>query len=62
MPFVHVRMIEGRTKEQKDRLVKAITRDVAEICETKPEGVWVVIEDVPKINWGVAGTLLADRK
>jgi 4-oxalocrotonate tautomerase family enzyme len=32
MPFVNVKMLEGRTIEQKKQLVKAITESMAEIC------------------------------
>ena len=35
MPFVNVKMLEGRTAEQKKRRVKAITESMAEICGCK---------------------------
>ncbi len=59
MPFVKVMMWEGRTKEQKAELAKAITDAVVKIGKTTPEHTTVVFEDVPKENWAIAGVLSA---
>ena len=48
MPFVNVRMLEGRSHDQKKRLVKAITDMMADICDAKPDGTMVVIEEAEK--------------
>ena len=61
MPFISVKMLEGRTHEQKKALVKAITDAMVEICDTKPDGVMVVIEDIARDNWGRNGKLLSDQ-
>lgn len=55
MPVVTVDMWEGRTPEQKEKLIKAITRAFAESLGTKPESLHIIIHDVPKINWGKNG-------
>jgi len=55
MPVVIVEMWEGRTADQKEKLIEAITRDFAEILGTKPESLHIIIHDVPKINWGKNG-------
>ncbi len=57
MPFVKVMMWEGRTKEQKAELAKAITEAVVRIGKTMPEHTTVVFEDVPKENWAIGGVL-----
>lgn len=54
MPVVQVEMWEGRTAEQKERLIKAITKAFEEIG-VKPESLTIIIHDVPKINWGSRG-------
>jgi len=54
MPVVIVEMWEGRTAEQKERLIKAITKAFEEIG-VKPESLTIVIHDVPKTNWGMRG-------
>ena len=35
MPYINVKMLGGRTDEQKKRLVEAITKDLVEICNIK---------------------------
>jgi 4-oxalocrotonate tautomerase len=47
-------MWEGRTSEQKETLIKGITRAFEQIG-TKAESLHIVIHDVPKSNWGVGG-------
>jgi len=62
MPFIDVKMLEGRTEEQKRRLVKAITDAMVEICNATPEGTTVVIEEYPRGHWARGGALLSDRQ
>ncbi len=54
MPVVIVEMWEGRTNEQKEKLIKGITKAFEEIG-TKPESLHIVLHDVPKTNWGSKG-------
>jgi 4-oxalocrotonate tautomerase len=54
VPVVIVEMWEGRTTEQKEKLIQGITRAFGEIG-LKPEVVHVIIHDTPKANWGVGG-------
>ena len=54
MPVTIVEMWEGRTAEQKERLIKAITKAFEEVG-VKPESLTIIIHDVPKTNWGSIG-------
>jgi len=54
LPVVIVEMWEGRTPEQKERLIKAITHAFEEI-NVKPESLSIIIHDCPKTNWGTHG-------
>lgn len=54
MPVVKVEMWEGRTVEQKEILIKAITKAFGEIG-VKPESLTIIIQDIPKTNWGMRG-------
>jgi len=54
MPVVIVEMWEGRTPEQKEKLIRGITKPFEEIG-TKAEAVEIVLHDIPKINWGLRG-------
>lgn len=62
MPVVTVQMFEGRTIDQKRRLVKAITDAMVEHADARPDGLHVVLHEVSKENWGRAGVLGSDRK
>lgn len=61
MPVVTVEMWEGRTIEQKRRLVKAITEAMVEHADARPDALHVIIHDVPRESWGLAGVLGPDR-
>jgi 4-oxalocrotonate tautomerase len=61
MPYINVKMLEGRSDDQKRRLVKAITDAMVEICGAKESGTSVVIEEHPKNHWAVGGVLVSDR-
>ena len=54
MPVVIVEMFEGRTVEQKEKLIHGITKAFEEIG-TKAESLNIVMHDVPKSNWGSKG-------
>jgi len=62
MPFIDVKILEGRTDEQKRRLVKAITDAVVEICDAPRAGTTVIIEEYPRNHWATGGELISDRK
>lgn len=61
MPHVVVRMIEGRTEEQKRALVQRVTDAVSETANAPKENVTVYIEEMPKTNYAVAGKLASDK-
>ncbi|MDO8634415.1 MAG: 4-oxalocrotonate tautomerase family protein [archaeon] len=54
MPVVEVKWLEGRSTEQKKKLIEGIFR-VFEENGVKKESLHVIIEDVPKTNWGMNG-------
>lgn len=55
MPIVKVDMWEGRTAEQKEKLITSVTDAVCKAIGCPPEAVQIVIEDYKKENWGIAG-------
>ena len=62
MPFIHVKMLEGRTEEQKRRLVRALTDAIVDTCGAPADGTTVVIDEYPRGHWARGGELLSDRK
>jgi 4-oxalocrotonate tautomerase len=62
MPVVTVEMWTGRTREQKRKLVRAITDAMVEHAGAKPANLHVILHEVPKEDWGLAGVLGDERK
>ena len=55
MPIVKIEMWSGRDAATKDKLIQNVTKTVCDTVKCPPEAVTVVIEDIPKENWGQAG-------
>jgi 4-oxalocrotonate tautomerase len=61
MPLVTIHLLEGRTLEQKRRLVARITDALVEEAGARREMVQVRFENVSKQEWGRGGLLGIDR-
>ena len=61
MPTYHIEMMEGRTVEQKKKLVEEITRVSVEVLGGTPEMVDILITDVKRENWATGGKLWLER-
>lgn len=55
MPIMHVFMLEGRTDEQKANFIAEVTAAAERRVGVKPEAVRIMITDMPKPNFGIAG-------
>jgi 4-oxalocrotonate tautomerase len=62
MPIAIVHLMEGRDNEKKARAIEAVTRALVESLEVKPESVRVIMLEVPKTNWGIAGKPVAKSR
>ena len=60
MPIVNVKMMEGRTEEQKEALIKAVAEALMESIGAPEESIRVLISEYPKKHWGL-GTLPAHK-
>jgi 4-oxalocrotonate tautomerase len=61
VPLVIVKMLEGRSVEQKRRLVREITDVVVKYTGAPEDQVDVLIEDYPRENWAKAGALYYEK-
>jgi len=61
MPFINVKMLEGRSEEQKRELVQAMTDAMVNICGAKSECTTVVIDEVSRDHWETGGALISDQ-
>lgn len=55
MPIVHVEMIEGRSKEQKEALIKDVVKAVETHTGASKEAVTVIIDEIKKENIATKG-------
>ena len=62
MPSYHVEMMEGRTVDQKKKLVAEITRVSVEILGGMPEFVDIIITDIKRENWATGGKLWSEPR
>jgi len=55
MPIVKIGLWAGRDKATKQKLIARVTQAVCETVGCPSEKVIVVIDDIPKENWGESG-------
>lgn len=60
MPIVQIDMLEGRTVEQKRKMVARVTEAIVETCDAPAETVTIIIREMSKTNLGKAGKLRSD--
>ena len=60
MPFAQIYLMEGRSEEQKRAVIEKVTAALVEAVGAPREAVRVLIQDVPKTNWGIAGQTAKD--
>ncbi|AEH54900.1 MULTISPECIES: 2-hydroxymuconate tautomerase [Heyndrickxia] len=61
MPYVTVKMLEGRTDEQKKALVEKVTAAVSETVGAPKENITVFIEEMSKNHYAVGGVRKSDE-
>jgi 4-oxalocrotonate tautomerase len=61
MPYITVKMLEGRSEEQKRALVEKVTNAVSETVDAPKEKIVVFIEEMSKSNYGIGGKRLNDQ-
>lgn len=64
MPLLKVSYASVQNEEKKAELIAELTKTTARVLGTQESSVWVILDEVRRENWGVAGASLAeyDRK
>lgn len=62
MPHIQITWIEGRTIEQKRKLVTKLTDLFVTEADAKPEAVTIAFVDVPAESYASNGMLVADKR
>jgi 4-oxalocrotonate tautomerase len=55
MPIVTIKMLEGRDKEKKRKLIKNVSDVIIDTLEVPPESVRVILEEMDPDHYGIAG-------
>lgn len=61
MPYVTVKMLGGRTDEQKKALVEKVTAAVSETVDAPKENITVFIEEMSKNHYAIGGVRKSDE-
>lgn len=62
MPIVQIALIEGRSDEQKETLIKEVTDACVTALDCKPETVRILLSDVATQDFGVAGVSVKKKR
>lgn len=55
MPIATLNIIEGRSDEKKEKLIENVSLAIAESLDAPLETVRVIINEMPKQHYGIAG-------
>lgn len=61
MPYVNIKITDEQVnRQQKEELVKRVTRALVDVLNKNPQTTMVVIDEVSTDNWGIGGRLVSD--
>lgn len=60
MPLIHVLNASPSDTETKRVLIAELTTTYATVMKIRPDTIRVLVQELPRENWGVAGVTLAD--
>ncbi len=55
MPIAQINIIEGRSDEQKEKLIEKVTQAIHEAIDSPEANVRVIINEMPKQHFGIGG-------
>ncbi|MEH7417585.1 4-oxalocrotonate tautomerase [Neobacillus drentensis] len=61
MPIINVQIMEGRPPEKVTELIQNLTSTVQETLSAPKESIRVIVTEVPKTHWGIAGIPASER-
>jgi 4-oxalocrotonate tautomerase len=62
MPIVQINLIEGRPQEKITELISNVTETVSETLNAPKQSVRVLVSEMPKTHWGIAGIPASEAK
>ncbi|MEC1523256.1 4-oxalocrotonate tautomerase [Neobacillus niacini] len=61
MPLIQVNIMEGRPPEKIKALIENITDTVVETLDAPKQSVRVLVNEMPKTHWGIAGVPASEK-
>ncbi|MCM3113885.1 4-oxalocrotonate tautomerase [Neobacillus sp. MER 74] len=61
MPIINVQILEGRPKEKIEEVIHNLTNTVSETLDAPKESIRVIVTEIPKSHWGIAGVPVSKR-
>ena len=61
MPLINVQIMEGRPPEKVRELIHNLTITAQETLNAPKESIRVIVTEVPKTHWGIAGIPASER-
>ena len=61
MPVAQINILEGRTDEQKEELIREVTDAISRSLGAPVESVRIIITEMPKQHFGIAGQSAKQR-
>jgi 4-oxalocrotonate tautomerase len=62
MPFVNIRLIEGRSQQRKDEISRRVADAISDVLELPKDDIWIVFEDIPASDWYVGSNTVAELR
>jgi 4-oxalocrotonate tautomerase len=62
MPIIDVKILEGRPPEKINELISNITDTVSETLDAPKQNIRVLVTEMPKTHWGIAGVPASETK
>ena len=61
MPIINVQLLEGRPNEKIEEVIHNITNTVSETLDAPKESIRVIVTEIPKSHWGIAGVPVSKK-
>jgi 4-oxalocrotonate tautomerase len=62
MPIINIQIMEGRSQEKVKSLIASVTDVVAQELDSPKERIRVLVTEVPKTHWGIAGVPASESR
>ena len=55
MPLVRIELFEGRTDEEKDKMIREVTRAMATSLNIDKDDVDIILQEIKRKDWATGG-------